>query len=449
MKQTIMAVAVAGALAAPGLALAQATNVQIYGVLDLRVDSFKYGSPTTGAVSEERKAHLHTGQPNRIGFRGTEALGGGLTAFFQVESQITMDARGTAASDASGGNLWGGRPSFIGLRGGWGEVSAGLQDSSYKSVQNIWNAVPTLNHMMIIMANSNTTGTIPSPNCQGVVNSGTGAITPAGTQVCLPAVEGSATSFARTVSNSVKYISPVISGFRLNVLMEMPEYEEPSSSTPVGANRYEPSNTSYALTWSGGPFSAGLGYEEHSGARATNAVGSNRDAKDKAITIGGKWNFGAGQIGAGWEQLKYENSGVAGAENNFTVKNWVINGQYHILPNGIISAGYSHTPGASDCGAGATAASTGLAAGAVTAAANMGNAACGDNGKATVWSLAYDHILSKRTSLYAAYGRINNGAGSKYYYVAGPQGTARNGSTGGLLQGQDINAYMLGVKHTF
>jgi predicted porin len=442
MKQKLMAAAVAGALAVPGFALAQATNVQIYGVLDMRVDSFKYGADTLNTVGTERKYHVQTGQPNRIGFRGTEALGAGLTAFFQVESQITMDARGTAASDASGGNLWGGRPSFLGLRGGWGEVSLGFQDASYKDIQNIWNAVPTLNHTQIIMGHGNTNGTTPSPNCQGVVNQGTGAITPVGTQVCLPAVEGNGTSFARTVSNSIKYISPVIAGFRFNTLLEVPEYKEPSTSTPAGTNRYEPAMGSYALTWTGGPFSAGIGYEQHRGARATNVVGGNRNAKDTGVVIGGKWNFGAGQVGAGWERLKYENSGTAAAGNDFTIKNWVINGQYRVLPNGIVSAGYSHTPGATSCGSG-TAATGALPVG------SAGFAACGDAGKATMWSLAYDHSLSKRTSLYAAYGKINNGSGSSYYYVAGPTGTARNGTTGGLLAGQDVTTYQAGVRHTF
>ena len=40
----------------------------------------------------------------------------------------------------------------------------------------------------------------------------------------------------------------------------------------------------------------------------------------------------------------------------------------------------------------------------------------GSAGKANVISIAYDHAMSKRTSLYATYGRINNGSGSNYYY---------------------------------
>src|SRR5688572_29756780 len=163
MRQTLMAAAVAGALAVPGLALAQATNVQIYGVLDLRVDSTKYANGATD--TNIRKEHMHSGQPNRIGFRGTESLGGGMTAFFQVEQQVGTGARQISGTESGGNYLWGGRPTFLGLRSGWGEVSFGMQDSVYKDVLNVWNAVPTNNHTNIIMGHSSATGTAPVPNC--------------------------------------------------------------------------------------------------------------------------------------------------------------------------------------------------------------------------------------------------------------------------------------------
>jgi hypothetical protein len=66
-----------------------------------------------------------------------------------------------------------------------------------------------------------------------------------------------------------------------------------------------------------------------------------------------------------------------------------------------------------------------------------------------MYSLAYDHLLSKRTSLYAAYGRINNGSGTNYYYVAGPTANNNAGSTGGISAGVDVTTYQAGVKHTF
>src|SRR6185503_6494675 len=128
MNKKLMAVAVAGALTAPGLALAQATtsgtNVQIYGLFDIRYDIMKVTQGTAAtAPSEVRKSHLSTGAPNRIGFRGTEDVGAGMTAFFQVETQVFTDARQDGANAAATNATLGGRPTFVGLRGGWGEAS--------------------------------------------------------------------------------------------------------------------------------------------------------------------------------------------------------------------------------------------------------------------------------------------------------------------------------------
>jgi len=450
MRQKIAAAAVAAALASPGFALAQATNVQMYGVMDLRLGTTNF----KGGTANDRKYHMHTGQPNRIGFRGTESLGGGLTAFFQVEQQVGGDARKPAALENGGNYLWGGRPTFLGLRGGWGEVSFGLQDSSYKDVTNVWNAVPTNGHTNIIMGHSSATGAAPNPNCfiPGV-SQATGAIdATSATQPngCGGDLTSSATSFNRTISNSVKYITPVIAGFRFNALFEVPDYNEPATtSSPggiagpvagVGSNRYEPRTGAMALTWTGGPFSAGAGWERHQGYRASNTVGTNRSAEDIGWTLGGKWNFGVGQVGVGFEQLKYNNSGTAAASNQFKIRNWVVNGQFRVLPNGILSGGYSWTPGARDCGAGVPA--TGIIP-------SGGNAGCGSAGKAKVMTVSYDHLLSKRTTIYATASRIDNGSGSNYYYFAGPLTNNNNGTTAGLARGQDVTLLATGVKHSF
>jgi predicted porin len=447
MKQKLMAAAIAGALAAPGLALAQATNVQMYGVMDLRIHTESY----SGSGPQDRKYGMHTGQPNRIGFRGTESLGGGLTAFFQVEQQVGGDARKAAALENGGNYLWGGRPTFLGLRGGWGEVSFGLQDSSYKDVGNVWNAVLTNNHTNIIMGHSSATGAAPNPNCiiPGV-SQATGAIdATSATQPngCGGDLTSSATSFNRTISNSIKYITPVIAGFRFSTLLEVPDYNEPATtSSPggiagaLGSTRYEPRSGAMALTWTGGPFSAGAGWERHQGYRASNTSGTNRSAEDIGWTLGGKWNFGVGQLGVGFEQLKYENSGTALAANNFKIRNYVVNGQFRVLPNGVVSAAYSWTPGARDCGAGTPA--TGIVP-------TGGNVACGSAGKAKVMTVSYDHLLSKRTTIYATAGRIDNGSGSNYYYFAGPLTNSNNGTTSGLARGQDATMVATGVKHSF
>ena len=107
---------------------------------------------------------MHNGAPNRLGFRGTEALGDGMTAFFQVESQIFTDARVDNASGSSTNATIGGRPTYMGLRAGWGEVSIGYQESIYKDIySSTWQVDPNQQHYGIIMGNGNTSGQIPAP----------------------------------------------------------------------------------------------------------------------------------------------------------------------------------------------------------------------------------------------------------------------------------------------
>ena len=432
MKYKLMAVAVAGALAAPGLALAQAANVQIYGVIDMRWDSMKYTANTAATNAESTKNHVH-GTANRWGLRGRENLGGGMTAFFQVESGMTVDGRTTTGIDTAGVNLLGGRDAYLGLSStAWGAVQAGGFSTPYNVTTQVWSVIPTFGHGGIIMGNGNTTGSLPSPNCTGIVTpAGNLTAAAAAGTTCGTQVEGNATSFNRRQSDQIQYTTPAFAGFVFRVSTAMPEYEV--NSNAATSPGHKATIGSYSLTWSGGPFSAVGGFEQHKGFRAVASTTLPQDAKDTGVTLGGRWNYGAGLLGAAIERLKYGNVAVAGAENNFTLNNWVINGTFNVGPSGTVSAGYSKTAGAKSCGAG------------LTAAANT----CGDPTKASNFSLAYDHRLSKRTAVYAVAGRINNGAGSAYYYIAGPASNNNGGDTGGVAAGTDITTYAVGVKHTF
>ena len=85
----------------------------------------------------------------------------------------------------------------------------------------------------------------------------------------------------------------------------------------------------------------------------------------------------------------------------------------------------------------------------------IGNAACGVQAKMMV--VGYDYVMSKRTKMYVAYAKIDNGwngtVGSNYYYIAGPAaqggGTAGRGTAGGLVAGTDVTTFALGIQHSF
>lgn len=92
---------------------AQAQNVNIYGNLDVSVGSFE--DDLTNRITRVKSSQL-TG--SFIGFKGQEDLGGGLKAFFKLESNVAVD---TGAAESS---FWN-RTSELGLTGGFGGVTAG------------------------------------------------------------------------------------------------------------------------------------------------------------------------------------------------------------------------------------------------------------------------------------------------------------------------------------
>ena len=103
------------ALAACGTALAQ-SSVTIYGTTDLALTRATSGDTSTTGLKEGG----HTA--SRIGFRGTEDLGGGLDAHFVLEAGY--DPR-SGAGTLPGPGLAFTRQSFVGFSGPWGQLDAG------------------------------------------------------------------------------------------------------------------------------------------------------------------------------------------------------------------------------------------------------------------------------------------------------------------------------------
>lgn len=116
MKRTSIAAAALSALAA----CAQAQTVTAYGLLDLAVEHV--GQVGTSGAGLTRVPSLTGTFPSRIGFRGTEDLGGGLRAVFTLEQGFAPDA----GNFTQGGRAWG-RQAFVGLSGTWGALTLGRQ----------------------------------------------------------------------------------------------------------------------------------------------------------------------------------------------------------------------------------------------------------------------------------------------------------------------------------
>jgi predicted porin len=112
-------------MGAAALSHAQATSgVTIYGLVDTGVE---YLSSQAGGGSSFRMPTNTATFPSRIGFRGTEDLGNGLSAIFTLENGFGADA-GTANQ---GSRLFG-RQAWVGLASkSWGQVTLGRQYTAY------------------------------------------------------------------------------------------------------------------------------------------------------------------------------------------------------------------------------------------------------------------------------------------------------------------------------
>ena len=128
MKKSLIALAV---LAAAGAASAQ-SSVTLFGIVDA---TLAFGRGDTSDKTQLTNSGYNS---SRLGFRGTEDLGGGMSASFWLEAGVNND-NGTGAAtntnnQASGGALAGmngsqgltfNRRSTVSLAGGWGELRLG------------------------------------------------------------------------------------------------------------------------------------------------------------------------------------------------------------------------------------------------------------------------------------------------------------------------------------
>ena len=128
MKKSLIALAV---LAAAGAASAQ-SSVTLFGVVDA---TLAFGS---GSVADRTQLTNSGYNSSRLGFRGTEDLGGGMSASFWLEAGVNNDD-GTGAAHQhqqpgyrrrpcrhdGGQGLTFNRRSTVSLAGGWGELRLG------------------------------------------------------------------------------------------------------------------------------------------------------------------------------------------------------------------------------------------------------------------------------------------------------------------------------------
>lgn len=129
MKKSLLAVAALGAFASAAQAQ---SSVTVYGIVDVgylgansRTATGTRGtSPTTGVINSTSSAIGSSAEStSRLGFKGTEDLGGGTSAFFTLEMKITPDGNQVINSSSTQD-----RQAFVGLKKkGLGDFALGTQ----------------------------------------------------------------------------------------------------------------------------------------------------------------------------------------------------------------------------------------------------------------------------------------------------------------------------------
>lgn len=120
MQKKIIALAVAGILAAP--MAAQAATAEVYG--KVRVSVGVVGNDDATAGNEDSKLSV-TSHDSRFGIKGSEDLDNGMKAIYQLETEVDFDDNNNGIFDSH-------RNTFVGLTGDFGKVIVGRHDTPYK-----------------------------------------------------------------------------------------------------------------------------------------------------------------------------------------------------------------------------------------------------------------------------------------------------------------------------
>ena len=381
-KKLIVVALAAATFSSP--ALAETANVSVYGTADMSFDLINTGSTAAGAAGVSKNAV--SSNVSKLGFKGSEGLGDGLSAIWQIEQQINMD---------NTGGTFGTRNTFLGLKSdSAGTVLLGRHDTPYKLATrklDIFGDSIADNRALLGGVSATSLATVPLLAAAG---------------------KSAGASFDGRQPDVIAYISPAMSGFT-GALAYVAGAEATTTAAQIKGSAW-----SLAGMYDVAPFYGSLGYEVHNlGTAATGtvvppaALAALAGLRESATKLGFGYKFDALDMGFVYERTS-DNFGALGA-NALGHNAYYLSGKYNMEMNAIKLA-YGK-------------------AGQLGTTANTG---------ANQFSLGYDHGLSKRTKLYAIYSRISNQSGVNYVFSQ-TTATSANGA------GASPSVFSLGMKHSF
>lgn len=337
-------IALATLLGATGAA-AQ-SSLTIYGIADVGV-VFESG----GARGKVTKLTSGIASGSRLGFRGTEDLGGGQSAYFVLESGFGLDTGSNAQSvTATGGQqgLWFGRLALVGLRGGWGSLQAGRLYTPFAA----------------------TIAGLADPFAVGMAGSAVNILNSTGLRA----------------NNAIQYLSPNWNGFTADAMVSLGEV---AGDNTLG--RGEGGTVGYAS----GPVNVKLAYwRRHAATAGTDAA--------RNTMLAGTYNFGPAKLHAGYAVNRGPGSAfyLGQAYSSPAVHN-----PYGTTPPPVSTAD------SRDLLLGVSAS---VGPGTLLASYIHRDDRTRLSQDATQLAVGYSYPLSKRTDLYASIGRIRNRNGAGY-----------------------------------
>ena len=411
MQKKLLAVAVAGVLGAPAVALAQSSTVQVFGTLYVEYSFADQGNNPAGF--ERSNADFIQTPGSEIGFKGEEKLGGGLSAWFQCAS--TADPRGISQDG------WCSRNSALGMKGAFGNVFFGNWDAPFKRTSGPWNVGGNETGIWgtaFLLTGGSTTTAWPGAAAGSAASAGRGI-------------------FKRRQNSSINYDSPNFGGFQV---MAMVTASQPSTGTLDAANNAKPRIMSLGAQYSAGPIFVGAGYEIHKDANGPTAVpvgaGSAREGDDKGWHIGGAFTWGPVKFGGGYTRQEVE-AGTVAAPTEVKYRAWHAGVDWKIVgPHGLRASYTRAQDSRGTPGAGTTAGNGVVRPG--VALPGVSN----DNG-AKLYQIRYVYTFSKRTEFNFGYAKLDNDSVGTYN-LGGLSGGPAN-----LAPGQNQDAWAFSLRHTF
>ena len=138
MKKSLVALAIAGLST---VALAQ-SNVTIYGTADVSAQGTTVSKHVGSGNQPSGSSFNLKSNDSLIGFKGTEQLGNGNKALFQLESYVNVTG-GQQGVAANNGNLFGSmRDSYVGFGSKYGTVLGGYLSTPYRSALTALDVFP-------------------------------------------------------------------------------------------------------------------------------------------------------------------------------------------------------------------------------------------------------------------------------------------------------------------